>query len=220
MREVFPGVEIPVLPGKKEKWKKWDKKTDSFDASKRPKPREGELKPLTKEQEEQVEALGAQLEVERDAYSTIKGYIIHFSHFLRYHTPKKADELDENDIRKLLLFLVRSKKVAGSTQNQAINAIKAYYEKVMRGDKIIIEIERPRKAKKLPTVLTKEEVRRLIGGVRNLKHRCLLLITYSAGLRLGEVINLRVRDINFSRGLIFIRAGKGKKDRYRFWPSH
>ncbi len=212
--EVFPELEIPVLPGTKEKKAYWGEKRDDFNARKRPKPRGGELKPLTEAQKKLVEKLRGQLEMERYAYSTIKGYTIHFSHFMRYHHPKTADELEIDDIRKFMLYLVRSKKVAASTQNQAINAIKAYYEKVRKMPKIILELERPRKPQQIPTVLTREEVKRLIDGVANVKHRCLLLITYSAGLRLSEVINLRVRDIHFTRGVIFIRAGKGKKDRY------
>ncbi|MEM1217864.1 MAG: site-specific integrase, partial [Bacteroidota bacterium] len=142
---VFPELEIPILPDAKEKKSYWGEKREDFNARKRPKPRDGELKPLTEAQKKLVEKLWGQLEMERYAYSTIKGYTIHFSHYMRYHHPKTADELDLDDIRKFMLYLVRSKKVAASTQNQAINAIKAYYEKVRKMPKIILELERPRK---------------------------------------------------------------------------
>ena len=78
----------------------------------------------------------------------------------------------------------------------------------------VYKIGRPKKDKKLPVVLSQEEVLRILSSVTNLKHRLILMLIYSAGLRVGEVVKLRVEDIDVERGMIRIRGGKGRKDRY------
>ncbi|MEW6418353.1 MAG: tyrosine-type recombinase/integrase [Nitrospirota bacterium] len=80
--------------------------------------------------------------------------------------------------------------------------------------KFLYEIKRPRKDKKLPVVLSKEEVAKIINSVDNLKHRAILMLVYSAGLRVGEVVRLKVEDIDSKRMLIHIKGSKGRKDRY------
>ena len=112
-----------------------------------------------------------------------------------------------------MLRQTHEKKWSESPQNQAINAIKFYYEKVLEQDRQFYDI-RPRKADKLPNVLSEEEVQQLINSIDNLKHKCILSLIYSAGLRLSESVNIRLDDILVKRKQIFIKAGKGKKDRY------
>ncbi|WP_239023019.1 tyrosine-type recombinase/integrase [Pontibacter mangrovi] len=75
------------------------------------------------------------------------------------------------------------------------------------------QVERPEKADRLPTVLSKQEVQRILSATANLKHRCLLQLLYAGGLRIGEVINLKITDVQSERNLLLIRGGKGKKDR-------
>ena len=91
-----------------------------------------------------------------------------------------------------------------------MNAIKFYFEKVLGQPRTFYEL-RPRKEKKLPGVFSEQEVQRLLGAVRNLKHRTILMLIYSGGLRIGESIRLRKEDVSFDRKTIFIKAGKGKK---------
>ncbi|KAA5538734.1 tyrosine-type recombinase/integrase [Adhaeribacter rhizoryzae] len=98
--------------------------------------------------------------------------------------------------------------------NQSINAIKFYYCKLLgRPDMGLAEVNRPAQEKKLPQVLSKEEVAAILKAPDNLKHRCLLQLLYSGGLRIGEVINLRLTDVQSQRRLLLIRGGKGSKDR-------
>jgi integrase/recombinase XerD len=98
--------------------------------------------------------------------------------------------------------------------NQSINAIKFYYTKVLnRLEMGLTEIDRPSKEKKLPKVLSQQEVAAILKASTNLKHRCLLLLLYSGGLRISEVINLKLTDVQSQRNLLLIRGGKGYKDR-------
>jgi len=106
------------------------------------------------------------------------------------------------------------RKVSVSYQNVSINAIKFYYEKVLEREHITVKIDRPKIQKQLPQVLSEEEVITLIGSIDNLKHKCIIMMIYSAGLRLSEVVNLKVSDIDSKRMLVFIRSAKGRKDRY------
>ena len=96
---------------------------------------------------------------------------------------------------------------------KASHAIKFYYEKVLGQEKQLYDL-RTRRPEQLPDILSEEEVKRLISSVKNLKHRCILMLIYSAGLRLSESVNVRLDDILVARKQIFIKAGKGKKDRY------
>ena len=117
------------------------------------------------------------------------------------------------EISTYLLDKIQKKNWQPATQQQAICAFKFYYSTVLElaYDWDIIQ---PRKGRKLPTVLSQGEVIRLLKTVSNLKHRCILMLIYSGGLRLSELTNLQLKDINYDRRQIFIDSGKGKKDRY------
>ena len=105
-------------------------------------------------------------------------------------------------------------KVAStSSLNVAINALKFFYVEDLKRD-FVYDIKRPKKDKKLPVVLSREEVARILSSVSNLKHKAIMMLTYSAGLRVGEVIRLRTEDIDYQRKTIHIRGAKGRKDRY------
>lgn len=144
---------------------------------------------------------------------TIENYVSQFKAFLTYLLPDDVQAITEERIKAYLLYLIEERKVSISTQNQAINAIKFYLERVLRGERKEYYIERPIKDWKLPTVLSETEVRDLLLNTHNLKHRCMLFFLYSAGLRISELLNLKPGDIDANRGLIYVRAGKGKKDR-------
>jgi site-specific recombinase XerD len=101
-----------------------------------------------------------------------------------------------------------------SHQNQVINAIKFYYEQVLDMPQRFYEIERPRKQQKLPSVLSEEEISKIISSTANLKHKTILATIYACGLRLSELLNLKISDIQSDRHLLLIRDGKGKKDRH------
>lgn len=149
----------------------------------------------------------------RYSSNTIKVYTSMFQAFLNYFADKDLDAITEQDIRKYQDYLVRSKKVSISTQNQAINSIKFYFEKVKGGDKLDVQIERPFKEKKLPEIISEHEVLKLLKATQNLKHKAIITMLYSSGLRRSELINLRLKDIDYEKRIIFVRGGKGRKDR-------
>jgi len=149
----------------------------------------------------------------RYSENTIKTYCTFLSEFIGFIFPKLLDSIEFNDIKRYLNFLVNSKKVSSSTQNQAINALKCYYQNILRWERFSIDIERPRKEKKLPKVISEHEVLRMIQSCDNLKHKFIICALYSAGLRMGELLSLRKEDIFLDKNLIFVRGGKGKKDR-------
>jgi integrase/recombinase XerD len=153
------------------------------------------------------------LELKKYSNSTVKSYISCFEDFINHYHDSIIDDLNENDIRQYLQLLIQNKR-SNSYINQAINSIKFYYEMVLGMPNRFYSIERPKKEKKLPVVLSKENVRRLIDNSNNIKHRCIISLLYSAGLRRSELLNLKLTDIDSSRMLILVRGAKGNKDRY------
>ena len=153
------------------------------------------------------------LELKRYANNTIKTYINCFESFINYFETEDLESLNENDVRDYITNLIREKR-SNSYINQAINSIKFYYELVLGMPNRFYAIERPRKDKKLPIVLSKEHILKLIENTNNIKHRCIVSLLYSAGLRRSELINLKISDIDSSRMLILVRNAKGNKDRY------
>jgi len=149
----------------------------------------------------------------RYSESTIRTYSKYFKDFLRHFTGQNIKKLTPDEINKYILGLIKEKDISTSQQNQRINAIKFYYEKVLGKTKQFYQIDRPKKHRSLPKVISEQEVIRMLTVTNNIKHKAVLATIYSAGLRRGELINLRKQDIWFDKNLIFINAGKGKKDR-------
>ncbi len=153
------------------------------------------------------------LELKQYANNTVKSYVSCFERFINYFFDKDIDRLDELDVRNYLKHLSQT-NWSTSYINQSINSIKFYYEVVLGMPNRFYQIERPRKKKKLPIVLSKSEVLSIIDGTNNLKHKCILSLLYSAGLRRSELINLKISDIDSKRMLIKVNNAKGNKDRY------
>lgn len=145
--------------------------------------------------------------------NTTRTYREQFKLFLRFYSRYHPTELTEADIANYLLYLVEKRKMSKSSQNQAINSIKFYYEKVLKQERKTYEIERPLKERKLPMILSQHEIVLIFGALNNLKHSTMLMLIYSAGLRRSELINLRIGDLDIERQVVFIRGAKGKKDR-------
>ena len=152
------------------------------------------------------------LELRRYANSTVKTYVTFFELFINFHKDKELKALDENDIRVFLQHLIQ-KKHSNSYVNQAINAIKFYYEVVLGMPNRFYEIERPRKESKLPKVISKEEILSIIENTNNIKHRCIVQLLYGSGLRRSELLNLKLDDIDSKRMLVRVVGSKGNKDR-------
>jgi site-specific recombinase XerD len=134
--------------------------------------------------------------------------------FLVYYRNFDPEKLTDEQIREYLLYLIEHRDISLSYQNQSINAIKFYYEQVLGRPVKTYYIQRPKRGRVLPNVLSEDEVRLILGSVDNLKHKCIISLTYSAGLRLGEVLNMKLTDIDSKRNYVIVRQGKGRKDRY------
>jgi len=152
------------------------------------------------------------LELKQYAFNTAKTYISMFEHFINYYHDKEINELNELDIRHYLQMLIHKNK-SSSYLNQAVNSIKFYYEIVMGMPNRFYEIERPRTKKTLPKVISKKEVAQIIKHTNNIKHKCIVSILYACGLRRSELINLKLEDIDSNRMLVYVKSGKGFKDR-------
>ena len=154
------------------------------------------------------------LEQKRYSPSTIKTYRAYFSDFMEYHKGRNLDRLKVADINKYILYLVNEKKISVSQQNMRINAIKFYYEQVKGGQRQYYGgITRAKEYKSLPEVLSRNEVSHILSCLSNPKHRCMISLIYSAGLRRSELLNLTPKDIISERMLVRI-MGKGRKCRY------
>ncbi len=153
------------------------------------------------------------LELKRYTNSTVRTYVSFFEIFINHYKEKELKTINESDIRAFLQKLIQ-RNVSNSYLNQAINAIKFYYEVVLGMPNRFYEIERPRKESKLPTVISKEEVLSIIENANNIKHRCIIQLLYSAGLRRSELKNLKIEDIDSKRMLIRVEETKGNKDRH------
>ena len=153
------------------------------------------------------------LELKKYSNNTVKSYVKCFEDFINYYNESSIDNLNEHDIKSYLQFLIQTNR-SKSYINQSINSIKFYYEIVLGMPNRFYNIERPRKDKKLPIVLSKEDILNLIENTNNLKHRCIVSLLYSAGLRRSELLNLKLTDIDSSRMLVRVEDAKGGKDRY------
>jgi site-specific recombinase XerD len=159
-----------------------------------------------------VTAVEQELTLRGYSPKTQKAYRLHIEQFLRHvPIPRSARE---DDVRAYILALNRGEGRSASYVNQAISAIKFLYGRVLHKPEVVQNLPRPRGKRGLPVVLSREEIIRLFRAVENLKHRTILMVIYAAGLRVSEVVRLRVSDIDKDRRQIRIRQGKGKKDRY------
>lgn len=150
---------------------------------------------------------------QRLSTNTIKTYLDVTSFYLRYTDLKNIKEHTARSVEQFNYdFIIRNDRSV-SYQNQCINGIKKYFS--FKGiDVEEMNITRPNKPKKLPQILTPNEVKLVLAATNNLKHRTLLTLVYSAGLRIGEALNLEVTQVDSERMLLFIQSAKGKKDRY------
>jgi len=153
----------------------------------------------------------------RYSLNTIRTYHSLLVRFINGHKACGMEQIKaftEAEINYYHRGMVQGNQYSYSLINQSINAVKFYYQRVLGKANLRLEqVERPEKAKTLPKVLSKQEVARILDATINLKHRCLLQLLYAGGLRIGEVINLKISDVQSDRNLLLIRGGKGKKDR-------
>lgn len=175
--------------------------------------KEIKLPPLTEQQNKELEKFKKWMAQKRLSANTIGTYAGVTLLFLRYVNLKKQREITSKLIEAFNYEFVVAPGKSVNYQNQCINGIKKYLEYKKTAIEPL-QIERPRKIRYLPEVLSLEEIKSILDNTHNLKHKTLLSLIYSAGLRIGEAINLKVSDIDSKRMLIHIKMAKGNKDRY------
>jgi len=158
---------------------------------------------------EVLQKLGNELKLRGFSERTLKMYLFYNQKFLEF-IKKSPEEVNEDDIKAFI-----AKKMEEGTSTKSIILIKAalkfFYDEVLK--KGIVNFKSPKVPKKLPTVLTKEEVKKIIDSIENEKHKLIVMFLYSSGLRLSELINLKVKDLELNERIGWVRTGKGEKDR-------
>jgi len=156
------------------------------------------------------------------AYSpnTIKTYCTEFAQLLYLLNDTPVDTLTPERLRSYLLYCVTKLKLSENIIHSRLNAIKFYFEQVLHHDKLFFEeIPRPKKRQSLPQVLSKNDIAKLFSRVDNPKHLLMLKLCYGMGLRVSEIANLKIANIDSQRMLVHIENAKGKRDRYVTLPS-
>ena len=153
------------------------------------------------------------MELKNLSERTIETYLKCVKNFVCYYG-KSPEDIGHDVIKDYLYYLLKEKNSSQSTINQHYSALKFLYQTTLGRDWDALKIPRSRRIKKLPVVLSKEEVKTVLDEIKNLKHRAILMTIYSGGLRVSEALNLKVSDIDSKRMMIRVCQGKGNKDRY------
>ena len=174
-----------------------------------------------------VASAAAELRLRGYSPRTRKAYLHHIRRFVRFASEHPSAVLSETEsppardaiadprlIREFLVHRLEEDRLSRAYHDQAVSALRFLCAHVLHVPAVAESIRRPRPERRLPVVLSPGEVRRLLDAVKNRKHRALLMLIYSAGLRVGEAVRLRPGDLDPERRLLFVRGGKGRKDRY------
>ncbi|NQV78138.1 MAG: site-specific integrase [Lutibacter sp.] len=162
---------------------------------------------------EQIEKFKQWLSSKRYSPNTIKTYSDALKSFLVFYRKKAISEINNNDVIVYNNEYILKNNLSASYQNQIVNALKLYFKTIQYKSIEVDKIHRPKRAKVLPNVLSKEEIKKLLEAPTNIKHKTMLSVIYACGLRRGEALNLKPADIDSKRGIVIIRQAKGKKDR-------
>ena len=133
---------------------------------------------------------------------------------------RSPDQISDQEIQAYLLHLIRERQRSWSTCTIVVQALRFLYDTTLKRDRMTFSVPSPRRPGTLPAILSRAEVERLIAHVRNLKHRTMILTAYAAGLRLSELLHLRVSDLDSTRMTIRVEQGKGGQDRYTVLSTH
>jgi site-specific recombinase XerD len=169
---------------------------------------------LTPEQKKILNNFYLFLKGKRYSQSTIQTYTFFVADFINFHTKTPLEELTNRDVELFIETVFIERNYSVSSQRQFISALKiftVFYPQIKINN---LSLERPKKSRTLPSVLSQEEVLRIIQYTQNIKHRAILTLLYSCGLRIGELINLKLADFHVERKQLIVKKGKGRKDRY------
>jgi integrase/recombinase XerD len=172
-----------------------------------------ETKQLSEEGIEHIEKFKSYLLSKRYSANTVKTYGEALRSFLAFHNTKSLLSITNDDVILFNTAYVLKNNLSSSYQNQIVNAIKLYFKTIRNITLDIDKIHRPKREKILPNVLSKEEVKAILETHTNIKHKAMLSMIYSCGLRRSELLHLKIQDIDSKRNVVIIRQSKGKKDR-------
>ncbi len=194
-------VSLPVIPDAKQEIKRMPaQKTTAFK--------------LSNENTKALQKFRQTLILKSYSPSTIRTYTNEFMQFLQTIKDRSVNEFSASRLKDYLQYCHTTLHLSENTLHSRINAMKFYYEQVLKREKFFWEIPRPKKPLILPKVLGEDELRKLFNAITFKKHKAILFTAYSAGLRVSEVVNLQLKHIDRSRMQLFIEKSKGKKDRY------
>ncbi|RYY19017.1 MAG: integrase [Chitinophagaceae bacterium] len=159
------------------------------------------------------------LQLKAFSHYTIRTYLNEFVQLLSILKSVPVDTLDTSRLKSYFLYCMNELNLSENTMHSRINAVKCYFENVLHKPAIFLDIPRPKKPQLLPRVLAVEDVRRILVLTTNLKHNTMLKICYGMGLRVSEIVALRISDVDSKTMQVFIGRAKGKKDRYVNLPA-
>lgn len=169
---------------------------------------------LSKENLRALERFVEQLKLKGYSDSTIDTYRNELIQLLKLLKNKPVSELSTDDLRRYMVYAMEKEGISENTAHSRLNALKFYFEQVLGREKFFWEIPRPKRPLQLPRLLNEKEIGNLFRALNNKKHKAMLFTAYSAGLRVSEIVTLKISDIDSTRMQLFIQRGKGKKDRY------
>lgn len=160
-----------------------------------------------------------ELRLRNYSHKTAKAYLSCLRKFVEFFRPQHPRELTDEDIRRYLLHLLEHKRQTAGTVNQVYNALRFLYVELYHRPLVMERLPRPQKERKLPDVLNENEALRIFRTISNLKHRTMIMMAYATGVRVAELVRIRIEDLDAERGLIHVRKGKRAKDRYTLLPE-
>jgi integrase/recombinase XerD len=168
---------------------------------------------LSDENLQQLEMMVKTLQLKAYSPNTIRVYKDEMAALMRLLGNFPVYGLTAAQIKSYLLWLLQKRNLSETKVHSSLNAIKFYFEQVLHQTKMFFEIPRPKRPLKLPTVHSQNEIKNILNAKENMKHKTMLMTGYAAGLRISEIVKLKPGDIDSERMVIYIRSGKGKKDR-------
>jgi site-specific recombinase XerD len=168
---------------------------------------------LSKENLDALERFVEELKLKSYSDSTIRTYRNEFLQLLQLLKKKPAKELTAGDLRRYMVYAMEKQGINENTAHSRLNALKFYFEQVLHQEKFFWEIPRPKKTTEIPKTFNQDEIAAIINSLKNRKHKVMLMLAYSAGLRVSEVVSLKTYEIDSKRMTILISRAKGKKDR-------
>lgn len=178
------------------------------------------LAKLSEHNRQQLELLKDQLLLKSYSPATIRTYTQEFAQLLYILRNHKVATLTDEQLKSYFLYCVKKLKLSENHIHSRMNAVKFYFEQVLHRSKIFYDIPRPKKALQLPKALTKQEITKLIRATKsNVKHNLILRLCYGMGLRVSEVVNITLHDIDSENMRVLVARGKGKKDRFVNLPQ-